>query len=260
MAWPTPWNVRHPNPAEHQAWRNCLQLHDLTLAWLTDLGLDPREFHKALEKGMSPILAPVFRALELRDFESVLISDQPLEALDRVHHVAWSLHAWSLKRILTKSETPKFESERAILLNQLEQTSWKAGRAAFAERWSGLHSPRLETGPARPVETALLALIDTFLTGISVAQDLRPDPFLIRRSLPDTVELELLRCPHTLPALEAESVKDELCRLHSEWMRGFIYAANPKVVMETARKLPESGRCRQVWTLHSVGISRSSHL
>lgn len=231
----TRWHLRHVLHEDTRAFDRILEFHELTRTWLAATGGEALETYlKPLERGMSPELKQAFLVLAHKNLNLGLEADAPRELLVRLEHVTWAAQAWTLKRLLEKSTV----GHLPILKNQLNLATWKLGREAFQKHWP--HLPAKDRGDLRVL---LAALQDTWVGGTW-----SHPPFLTRRAQPFEVDVEWLRCPHNAGFIEAEAVRDDLCSLHREWIRGFLYEGHPQAVLDHR----PGARCGLVARFHLV--------
>ena len=238
-----PWHKRNASTEHYRLYQNILDLHELTLEWLKQVSVDkPSSF---IKKTTNPALVQTLFSLEnLLDrfntdatLDSALDDTSPNDLLSRLEYLVSVIQAWSLTSLLasvTKDEVP-------ALLNQLEQASWKAGRACALDRWPSKQSNNLTN-----LSEVLLALKDTPII------ERRPTRgCLVKRATENELWLELLDCPHKSPFVEVREAADKICCLYTHWIRGFAYRFNTKIVIE--HKMNDSGspkNCEQIWLLN----------
>jgi hypothetical protein len=223
-----PWHEPRPT-SEHYLWFNQLvELHSLTRQWLTDLEIETPPAPHQLKRIASPKVHEKFARLETmmdqaETFDLVRLVDEtdPHEFLTRLENTVWVVQGWTLRSLLDRIE----KKEEAALINLLQQSSFKCGREVAERRWRGV-----DTTLGTDFRACLSALFDSPFAGYP-----RHRSFLIKRSVPDDVQIELLHCPHRMKQVEVVQVADTLCSLHSHWIRGFVYALNSKIMVEEAR-------------------------
>jgi hypothetical protein len=227
-----PWHIRVPNTEHYQSFKNLIDLHELTTGWLKEIQLERPSY--LLTRGLSKKVVEnlwMLDSLSEKDLESFLDDTWPDEVISQLEHTVWAEQAWTLSHIQGKTTA----TSRVALETVLEQTSWKAGAINAQSRWS-VFSKRDNLD----LKDILLALNDSPFSGYP-----RGNGFLIRRSIPSEIQVELRICPHQIHFPEVKSVADRLCRLHAHWMRGFAYFLNNKVIME---HVVQSPRCTQRWS------------
>jgi hypothetical protein len=244
-----PWHLRRASAEHHHWYRNLTDLHALTTAWLNDLNV-PRS-PNALRRGLDDDLAETLWLLEGMSAEtetpgprldSILDDTRPEDLLSRLERTIWLVQAWTLIGITDKVEKTAGTEDRDSLLNQLEQSSWRAGRLCATRRW-----PNLDPEARGDLRGIFAALRDSPLSGSAQ----RP-AWLVRRRLPAELQLELLDCPHRGRFPEIAPVADRLCELHAHWLRGFAYALNSRISIHATPSAPDEPRCRQLWQLASL--------
>jgi hypothetical protein len=258
------WHERRATTQHHRWYRNLVELHGLTQAWIRELGGEPegaggRPRH-LLQRGIAPsdevnetlwMLERLTRAPDVAppvsgsepgddsvtDLEALLDDTSPDDLLGRLERAVWAVQAWTLSSLIQSTPEP----DRPALRNQLEQLSWKAGRDCARRRWSTM--PANVRSDARGV---LAALADAPPFG-------RPETtaLLIERAIAAEARFELQVCPHRRTYGElalAGPLVDDLCRLHAHWIRGFVYELHPALRAE--HRIGEGGRrCAQSWRL-----------
>lgn len=217
----TPWHLRLPNAEQYQWYKNLLALEQLSLSWTGTLNLtSPQTFKGTLEATLQDALPHEW----LIQFEQRLWKDQ-------------------FEFVFDKQKINSGDSEKELLLK-----SFKEGAVYGQKSW-----PRFLKNPLKDVREALFALRESPFGGYP-----QPNPYLIRRSISRFVEVELLQCPHQKGAQlitpEAElSVKkglDLLCRLHSQWISGYLSSLNPDIKVTHTLHSP---RCLHAWALGVQG-------
>ncbi len=246
-----PWNVRRPSTQHYQRYRNLLDLHALTQQWLKDLNVERAphllkrgvgsEVHETLwmlenlaEAATSPNESTGASSADTgRGLSDILDDTTPDDVLGRLERTVYAVQAWTLAGILDR--TPK--EERRAILNQLEQSSWNAGRTCAQSRW-----PHLEPHSRSDLRGILCAFNDSPLAGAPERT------FLIRRAVSDELILELRACPHCLPYPEVQPSAPHLCNMHAFWIRGFAYSLNTRISIEYTPQT-ENVRCALRWTV-----------
>ena len=237
------WHTRQPTTEHHQWFQNLMDLHQLTRAWSIDLDekrtsavyhikrvadLDIQNNQTILDKFSTN---PIYGKLEF------LLNDKyPEEFLPQMEHMVWAVQAWNLRSILERISS----EERGALMNTLEHSSWKAGRECSLKRW-----PQIPDTVKNDLCAVFAALLDSPLLGKTQRR-----MFLIKRAIASELEIELLACPHQTPYPETVPIMDELCALHTHWMRGFVYALNTQLVVDYKLRNHHPSRCLQHWKFH----------
>lgn len=228
-----PWYTRRATTRHHLWFRNLTDLHAITLEWLKELRHDrPAHF---LPRGMSENISENLWMLdqlasqfpsseggsEIRGLDSLLDDTSPDDLLGRLEHTVWAVQGWTLSGILDQISKSSPE-DRSAVMNQLEQSSWRAGRDCASRRW-----PLLSETSRRDLRGLLSAFHDSPLHG-------HPDhrSWIERRALNQEAEIELCACPHQCPYAEISEIADALCDLHAHWARGFAYTLNDRVSIE----------------------------
>jgi hypothetical protein len=236
-----PWNERRASTKHYEWYCDLLDLHALTLEWLKELNVDRPEYF--LKRGPSALMADTLQMLAYltdtapgihRKLDEILDDTSPDDLLLRLERLINTVQAWCLSAIVDGSD----KAGLPALLSQLEQASWKAGRACADRKWSAMKQEDRED--LRPI---LAAFARNPIYG-------RPDEgwMLKKRVLPTETQIELLSCPHHHKYPEVLMVADQLCSLYSHWTKGFAYSLNTKIIVEY---LPggKASRCSQRWTL-----------
>lgn len=235
------WHIRVPTNEQYERFRKIVDIHNLTRGWLTEIEssqsrhthLLPRVDVPGVEENLW-MLERLSSNYSAANLEELLDESEPSELLDRLERTAWVTQSWTFREILNK--TP--ESERGAMLNLLEQSSWKSGRASAAYRWGDL--PRASRQNLRSI---LSAFLQSHISGFPSR-----DSVLVRRATPETCEFELLNCPHQSPFAEVKAASDPICLLHYHWLRGFGYELNTTVTSEYFPAAKDH-RCLQRWFL-----------
>lgn len=115
-------------------------------------------------------------------------------------------------------------------------TAFQLGSDCAKKRW-----PRLVQTKNQTLNTILKALFDSPFSGFPYNEH-----FLPRRVTTHEVQIELQHCPHQLPLKQDKNVRDHLCRLHGEWIKGYVQAMNPNIHFEISKP---GLRCFQRWQL-----------
>ena len=229
-----PWHQRSPVTEHYQWFRNLVELHELTKAWLTEVQIDRPSYF--LTRGFSRRVGEnlwMLESLSEKKMEDFLDDTHPNDMLARLDHAVWAVQAWTL----THFQIHCPPGDRESLSSLFEQLSWKAGRKCAQTRWKNLISTR--PNPSLDLKTILLALHDSPFAGYP-----QKNPFLIQRALTQEITLELFCCPHQQKYHEVGVVADRLCELHWHWLRGYAYGLNSKTSGELKKSSP---RCIQHW-------------
>jgi hypothetical protein len=235
-----PWSERRPSAEHYQNFRNLADFHALTLAWLSDLEIEPDGTH--LKRVMGPLtsediwmLGSLVENTLPSQLDKILVDEStPEDLLKKLRQTVWGAQAWALKNVLER--TPR--EEQPALRNLLEQSSWKAGRRCALARWA-----HLDPNQARDLGHVFACLQDSPFSGYPQGPG-----FLVRRQVSSEIETEMLLCPHRSPSTEVQPMADLLCMLHVHWIRGYAYGLNP-FVMITYRT---GSRCILRWAFHKI--------
>lgn len=219
-----PWHLRIPT-AEHEQWfKNLDQLNELTLEWAHSEGAPALPDIKTDTKMNTPNLATL---------EEWMDDTTPEDYLGRLEKALWNRQARLLASFL--------KSGRSNIESTLEHIAWNAGNASARTHW-----PKLSHEGAKG-KVDLKEVLQTFRnTPFSSYPFPEDHAFLIRRVRSSEIQLELKNCPHRLQDPDIKAVADPLCRLHSQWMHGFVSALSPGVNLNHLIQAP---RCVQNWTM-----------
>lgn len=230
------WHQRQTYYEQERHFTQLALLNEITLEWFQTLKMSPlaRPFEGVLS---SATLANTHSLQSLLGWSLAdFLDDTSAEdILNRLDHQVWKLQASTLQALI--KETPA--DHRATLENTLEQATWRLGR--------------------RMAEAAAKSLADHRRNDLrALFRMCFESPFfpmgesgvLIKRAISDEAQLELRCCPHQKAQSEIQPVADSLCRIHSQWLRGYIYELNPRISIETKLgNLNEGKRCEHVWQL-----------
>jgi hypothetical protein len=233
-----PWNQRTALLKHHRWFRNLMDFHSITRAWIEECqpkgGATPQH---------SPHYSEDLKLLEtLPDARLELLLDDtsPEDLLTRLEHSVWSVQGWTYSTLSDrqggKGATPAAAS---TLWSTLEQATWKQGQAVAEKRWQ-----RIGESSRSDLRAIFLTMIDS-----PIALSLGEDAFLLKRGLPTHIEFEFRACPHDARFPETTSSTDELCALHSAWIRGYLYGLNPKAQLEYLGRNADRPRCSQIWKI-----------
>ncbi len=235
MTWETastPWNERSASADERLRFRDLVDLNELTLQWLRELHKESQVITRGLDKNISDELW-MLESLKDTPIESFLDDTRTEDLLGRMHQTIWSVQGWTLEHLIERAA----KTERAMLDSHLEQIAWKLGRQTGEARFGKMIA---QLGPL-PLERLPFALWHTPLSGRP-----RGEGFLVVRSVPSEIILELRDCPHQSPYPEVQAVADPLCKHHSHWLRGYAYALNHRITVRLDIAKP---RCSHRWGL-----------
>lgn len=215
MMFCSPWHERRFTHEQERKFKQLTHLHEITLEWVQTLQLDV--------------------TLEPLNLNRLLDDTSPEDVLKRLELEVWNIQVSTLDVLL--KGTPS--SEKSSLENILEQATWRLGR-----RTSELHPKEF----SEMHRSDLRFLIWTTLESPFFPEG--PNGFLIKRSLKNEVSIELRSCPHQKKNSAIREVADPLCKIHSQWLRGFIYGYNPRIAMQWTLGNPdEEKRCEHRWHL-----------
>lgn len=223
-----PWHLRLPTTEHFQWFKNLVSLHEMTQAWLEEV--QPDHLNDLFSKYLSPEVTENLWMLKLlpdADLDDFLDDTHPEDVLRRLEHSIWAVQAMALIQFQEKGKDPAFQ-----------EIATRLGYATVAKRWK-----KLTHLPAKDLRDILLAINDSPLSGYP-----HGNGFLVRRALAHDIQIELRTCPHQSHFHEIKPVADPLCRLHSNWIRGFVKGLHPQLVVEHVIQNP---RCTQRWYLSS---------
>jgi hypothetical protein len=229
-----PWHLRLPTTEHYQWFKNLVSLHELTLAWLEELKLDPSL--EPFTRGLNPAVSENFwmlHQLSSKKISDILDDTLPEDLLGRLEHCVWAVQASTLQILDTKFQ--KQQQNPSDTDTSLEQISWNLGATTAEKRWA-----ELAHKGCPDLRDILLAINDSPFSGYPYGNS-----FLVRRAIPTDIQLELRSCPHQSHYYEVKHVQDHLCQLHAQWMKGFAHSLNKKVKIE---HIVQSPRCLQRWS------------
>jgi hypothetical protein len=224
-----PWHQRKASLKHHRWFKNIVDLHSITQAWLEEVPVDQSE---------DPHLTADILLLEsMTDarLEHLLDDTSPQDLLGRLEASIRAVQTWTHSKIF--SESKGAETDR--LSSVLEQATWKQGRAVAEKRW-----PRLPEASRSDLRILFLTLIDS-----PMALGLGEDAFLLTHGLSHGLRFEFHACPHAMLFSDIMYSESGICALHSAWVRGYLYALNPKIQMEYFPVPRPNQRCAQHWRL-----------
>ncbi len=232
------WHVRLPKTEHLQWFKNLVDLHDLTTSWLKETQTE-RPSH-LLTRGLHSEIGSnlwMLESLSTTRLEN-LLDETPVEnLLTRLEKTIWVVQAWTLNSLRDRAQ----EKTLHALDSLLEQLCWKLGRKTAEIRWKKALS---KNTPTLNLQEVLLALNDSPFSGYPHSSG-----FLVRRSISQELFIEMRACPHRLTIPEVQAVADRLCQLHTDWIRGFVYALNNRIYVESQTCNP---RCQQHWLYKTV--------
>ncbi len=204
------WNERRPTADDHRLFDRVVETHLLTQQWLKDIAKGPDDSAHLLARADIPQASKHQQWLsrwsphqiETNGLEELLQQSDTDQILAELNVSVNAIQVWCLNTWLSQAS----KNEQAALVNQLEQSSWKAGQDSFHRRWPNLTHGRMDD--------------------FTACAEWSPfGGFLRKRLLPDAMDLEWVGCPHTLGTDAA--LADVLCSLQAHWWRGFAYAYSP---------------------------------
>lgn len=228
-----PWHLRHATVKHEQWFHNLVELHELTNDWLQALQGDKKPTYQ-ITRGLTKAVVQnlwMLDSLSGTELEPLLDEEGAELTLARLDHTVWAVQAWTLASLLEKTEN----AEKSALVSSLEQSCFKMGRKCAESRWPQPQVDRVQFDLRAIIES----LRDCPLSGLPFG-----DGFLVKRAICSNVQLELRACPHHSTYPEVEKIADELCSLHVHWMRGYCYALNNRVTVESKTAKP---RCTLDW-------------
>lgn len=238
-----PWNLRRATQWHHRWYRDLLEMHSLTLAWLAELQLErPAHFvgptvdveTQAVLKQLEQLIAVTMGRMADPDsrggLDAILDDTRPEDLLSRLDHAIRSAQAITLKSLAPE------------LLAQLEAVTFKCGKDSATSRWGHWLGGRED----------LRALLEATLNNPFWGRD----GVLVRRALSSEVRIELLSCPHLSLIPTVQMAADPVCEAQGQWLRGFVYGLNSKAVVH--HQIGRDGRrCSQRWFLSGTEESKA---
>lgn len=231
-----PWHLRIPTAENSQWFSNLVDLHEITTSWVKELLSEKPSYvlTRGIDKEVSESLW-MLDSFTQTDLGHFMDDTQPTDVLARLEHTIWAVQAWTVDNLEKNSPV----TQKSSLESLLTQICWRKGKECAENRWKAL----IKKGITIPLQNILLALNHSPFSGYPYRSG-----FLIRRATQREIEIELTLCPHQIHYREVSPCADILCRLHSQWMRGFAYGLNSQVSMEYRTQTP---RCIQRWFLAS---------
>lgn len=229
-----PWHQRKALLKHHRWFRNLVDFHAITRAWIEEGKLD---------SSANPYVSEDLKLLETMPdtrLEALLDDTAPEDLLGRLEYSVWAVQGWTYSTLFQRIGSGKGASANEEALRSLiEQATWKQGKATAEKRWA-----RLAEESRADLRAIFLTLIDS-----PIALSLGEDAFLLRRGLPHELEFEFRACPHILRFPEEIPATSELCALHSSWIRGYLYGMNHRAQLEYFPQSEARPRCSQHWRL-----------
>ncbi|OFZ56799.1 MAG: hypothetical protein A2428_12415 [Bdellovibrionales bacterium RIFOXYC1_FULL_54_43] len=226
------WHLPSSTTKHYQWFRNLADFHDLTLAWIKELQIQrlPHLMTRGQDHDVTQNLW-MLDSLSETKIDMLLDDTSPDDVLGRLEHTVWTVQAWTLINLFER--TP--QAERDALNTVLDLTAWKMGRNLGEKRWSGM-----------PVKSRQdLRLLFLAMGDSPFGRNPHGEPFLIKRATDSELVFEFHRCPHQVSFPEVQPVADQLCKLHSQWIRGFVYSLNNGISIEDSTGSP---RCSHRWS------------
>jgi hypothetical protein len=233
-----PWHFRLTTHQHSRWYRNLLDQHHLTLAWLSELKIDRPEHFLGLSIDVNA--RNTFEQLESiahqtgsdNGLDQILDDTFPDDSLGRLEQMILLIQSIALKKIFERVP----ESQQSLLTSQLNQVCWREGRLCALRRW-----PKL----CKENPTELRIVFEAFSDNPWRGQG-KTNLYLPRRIINTSAEFEMIHCPHTSTNSSVQSVSDILCPLRSDYDRGFIYSLQPKLVVDHSH--PKDSRCTVNWS------------
>ncbi len=226
-----PWHLRLPTIENYQWYKNLVDQHELTECWLKEVQND-RPSH-LLTRGLSSEITEnlwMLESISKIELHQMIDDTQVEDMLGRLEHTIWAVQSWTLNALISHSTS----ATRNALDALLDQLSWKMGKISVESRWK-----KHTTQKQQDLRQILLCLKDSPFSGYP-----HVDGFLIKRASEKEVQIELRACPHQIHYRETKPIADRLCRLHTQWMKGFAYGLNSRISVEHVIQSP---RCIQKW-------------
>jgi hypothetical protein len=223
----TPWHLRTPTHQQRRRYHQLVELHQLTTAWIQELQEKSERPSHFLDRGLNPSLTRdlwMLEALDEKAFDQLLDDTQPEDVLNRLEQMIWQVQTYTYRKFSDQTQS----DGKSILASVLEQISWKRGRENAARKWAGL---------SNEARADLRELVPTLM-------DQPFGRFLVIRNTRSEAWIELLDCAHKKLTAEAGTSANELCHLHQQWIRGYMYELNPRLHIDTHLKT-----CQLRWSL-----------
>lgn len=238
-----------------------MDLQKLTLSWLRAMDVDrPSHF---LGATVAPAAREAIRDLE-RAADLALHADSepaphqssaldrllddttPEDLLGRIENSVRTLQGWTLRSIMDHVKP----AERLTWLGNLEQSSWNSGRESAFRRWADVDAAEFAD---------LRRVIDAFRES-ALGSGPGHEDFLLIRATRAEAWIDFRACPHRHPNAATLLAADALCGLHAHWIRGYLYALNPRILLEP-RPTPDrkggapapGAYCAQRWVIQPSG-------
>jgi hypothetical protein len=230
-----PWHQRKALLKHHRWFRNLVDFHSITRAWIEESHLNQSAHPQASLQDLDDL--KLLETLPDARLELLLDDTSPEDLLGRLEYAVWSVQGWTYSTLFERQNGAK--DAAGALASKLEQATWKQGQSVAEKRWN-----RIGEDSRSDLRAIFLTMIDS-----PIALSLGEDAFLLKRGLSSHVEFEFRACPHESRFPEANPASNELCALHSAWVRGYLYGLNPKAQLEYFPRTASRPRCSQIWKM-----------
>jgi hypothetical protein len=242
----TDWHLRLPTTEHYQWFKNLVDLHALTLQCVQAAEEESSTCNVNVTRGLTQEVAEnlwMLDSLIETQLDDLLDDTHPSDLLGRLEHAVWANQALKLNHRIAKTTAAK----REALESTLDQSSFQLGQLTGQKRWeNSAFALRIPRSTPLQLRELLLAIHDSPFAGYPRCSG--SSGFLIKRSTETELQIELQLCPHRQHYPEVKPSVDRLCRLHSQWMRGFIVGIHPNVGPNIQiEHWIRSPRCIQRW-------------
>jgi hypothetical protein len=234
------WHERKPNSEQIHRFERLKDFHSLIRALVQAVSHAKTQPTYTLPRftaleGQDPLslVQKLSQATVIPDLESLLQDLSPEEGLKRLEHSLWLALSWTLQEFKSQS------SDWATMGNALQQAAWKAGRACGLLRWPT---------PPKDAQEDLRSLISALECSPVSGASLHPG-FVLMRHTPSKAQVAWVGCPHQSPWAEVRAQGDPICDLMSHWLRGWIYALNPKPQANYVPRPTDADFCQLHWEI-----------
>lgn len=241
----TAWEKRIPTQTHELRYTRLLMLHDLTLTWLEAAKKEapPESPDSRISTSdlawMIDILSGIARKTHhdenkwgLRQFMDDTSVD---DVVARLEAGVWITQGHTFKHV--RDAYPA--EERRAVIDNMGQSSWRSGRAHAEIVWKSFPQEL-----RHDVRGIFRAALDSPFLGSS-----EPGGLLIERQLKTSVTARFPKCAHQSRFPELQAIADDLCTLHTQWLRGFAYALQPRLRIESRL---DRGVCLHHWKLGEI--------
>jgi len=246
------WNIREPSPADQKKYKNLYDLFQITEEWL-----DAIENSKYLFSLHPQIKKQIFSLNEwIKKNLNYSLKDQigaltPTDYINEFFSNIWNSQAWTLKLLLKET----IDDDKATTLNQLIHLAWRAGFKNFKK---GPHKHKIEPSKnPSPKSKRTLQDVLTLLNDSAIANYNAEKTFLIKKERSNEIHAYFLSCPHQINIAPVQESANELCNIHFQWLKGFLYALDPRFVVTKER---ENNFCKLSLSYRDARVDDKSSL